>query len=196
MSDQPAPPTPAPPVTPPSAPSPAPPAPPAQPAAEAEDQRVPYSRFTEVNDKLKTASTELEELRAWKTEQEQAKLTEVEKAQRAVEEATQRATDAEQRAITLERAGWVAAAARKHGFAEPEAIATSVNLASVADEEAAGKLVEQLAAATGAGQAKPQGFGSLQGQRVQQPVPVGPDGEPDLKQGLGAELMNGLLRGR
>ena len=192
-------PTPAPPQPPPSpAPAPSPqPSPGTQPTDE--DQRVPYSRFTEVNDKLKAAQAEAAELKAWKEQQEQAQLSEIEKAQRAAEQATQRATEAEARALTRERTQWVVAAATAAGFADPADAALAVDLSKLTDKDAATAAVTQLATEKphwlGQAQpARPQGFGTIAGQPGSQAqVPVGPDGKPDEKAGLGRELMNNLF---
>lgn len=56
------------------------------PAAEsttpaAEDQRVPYDRFKQVNDERAALAAKVEELSTWKKDQEQAQLTEIERAQ-------------------------------------------------------------------------------------------------------------------
>lgn len=159
---------------------------------------MPYSRFTEVNDKLKAAQAEAEELRAWKEQQEQAQLSEIEKAQRVAEQATQRATDAEQRAQTLERTQWVVAAATAAGFADPADAALAVDLSALADRDAAAAAVTQLATDKphwlGTAQpTRPQGFGTIAGSPGTAAVPVGPDGQPDLKRAAGQELFRNLF---
>lgn len=182
--------------TPPPEPQPTPAAQPEQePAAGGEEQRVPYDRFKQVNDQLKASTTELEELRKWRDEQEAAKLSEIEKAQRVAEQATQRATEAEQKALRLERTGWVVAAARDAGFADPGDAALAVDLAAVESAEQATQAVQKLATDKPhwIGQAQPQrpsGFGTIT------QTPTNEKGEPDPKAGLGQELMRNLFGGR
>lgn len=149
--------------------------------------------------KAEKAEQEAAELRAYREEQEASKLSEIEKAQKAATEATERATAAEQRALTLERSQWVTAAARTAGFADPADAALAVNLSEVEDEQAAKAAVEQLAndKPHWLSQAKPQGFGTIgdRAGREEQP-PLGADGKPDMKAGLGKELAKSLLGGR
>lgn len=159
------------------------------------DQRVPYERFEEVNNRLKAAETERAELLKWKEEQEAAKLTEIEKAQKAATEAQERAEAAETRAQTIERGGWVVDAARKAGFADPQDAALAVKLDQIADQAAAEKAVEKLKGEKPhwlKGEGQPTAFGTLAGAPSKEP-PVGLDGKPDEKAGLGQELMAGLF---
>lgn len=164
------------------------------------DQAVPYERFKQVNDQLNASKTQLEQLQQWKDEQEKAKLSEIERANRERDEAAQRASEAEQKATVLERGGWVAEAARKAGFADPGDAAVFLNLADIDDEAKAAKAVEDLTKAKPhlLGQpSKPAGFGTIAGAPSNTPdVPVGPDGKPDHKKGLGQELFRGLLGGK
>lgn len=164
--------------------------------APVEDQRVPYDRFKQVNDEKAALAQQVEELAAWKRDQEQAQLSEQEKLQQAAAEATARAEAAEMRALTLERSQWVTAAARAAGFADPADAALAVNLGEVEDAAAAQTAVEKLAAAKPhwLTQAKPSGFGHIgeQPRRGSEP-PLDADGKPDLKAGLGQDLARHLL---
>lgn len=162
------------------------------------DQKVPYERFQEVNERLKAQEAENVELKKWREEQEAAKLTEIERVQKAASEAQQRAEAAEARAQTIERGGWVVDAARKAGFADPQDAALAVKLDEVEDQAAAEKAVEKLKGEKPhwlKGEGQPTAFGTLAGAPSKEP-PVGPDGKPDEKAGLGQELMAGLFGGK
>lgn len=162
------------------------------------EQRVPYDRFKQVNDQLAQSRSELEELRAWKDEQEAAKLSEIERATKERDDALAQAQAAMERATTLERTSWVTDAARKAGFTDPSDAAAFLPLGALEDEAAVVKAVEELAKNKPhlLSQAKPQGFGSLDGRRADKPAPVDADGNPDPKAGLGQELFQNLLNGR
>lgn len=201
MSDQP---TPAPTPTPSPSPSPAPTPSPGpnqptqpQPAAEIRDGVPVENQIGEWRRKAEKAEQEAAELRTWKEEQEAAKLTEIERATKERDEALATAQAATERATTMERSSWVEAAARKAGFTDPSDAAAFVKLADLGDEAAAAKAVEDLGKAKPhlLSQARPQGFGSLDGRRTDQAPPLDADGKPDLKRGLGQELVNGLLGG-
>lgn len=163
------------------------------------EQRVPYDRFKQVNDQLAASRTELEELRAWKEQQEQAQLSEIERAQAAASAATARAEAAEAKATAMERTALVVDAARAAGFADPRDAALAVDLGGVGDADAAKAAVEQLAKdkphwlATAGQQTQPTTFGTVSRQEKSSDVPVGDDGKPDHALGLGRELMNGLF---
>lgn len=162
---------------------------------QTDEQRVPYDRFKQVNDQFAAARAELEELRKWREEQETAKLSEIERATRERDEAIAQAQAATERATTMERSAWVTDAARKAGFTDPSDAAAFLPLTALEDEAQVAKAVEDLAKAKPhlLSQARPQGFGSLDGRRGEQAMPIGPDGKPDPKAGLGAELMTNLL---
>lgn len=182
-------------VTPP-APETTPPEPPAEPPpTEPKDQQVPYDRFKEVNDQLRTTKAELDKLTRAQKEREEAELSEVEKATKRADEAEARATAAEGKATTLERTGWVTAAARDAGFTDPGDAAAFLTLAEIEDKPAAKKAVEQLAKDKThlLKQERPTGFGTVGTPPPVGEVPVGPDGKPDHKRGLGQELANALL---
>lgn len=159
-----------------------------------DEQRIPYPRFKEVNDKLVASQTELDELRKWKDEQEAAKLSEIERATKERDDALAAAQAATERATKLERSGWVTDAARKAGFTDPTDAAVFLDLGDLEDEKAAGKAVEVLGKSKPhlLSKAKPQGFGALGGSQDKQ-TPLDDDGKPDLKAGLGAELARNLL---
>lgn len=164
-----------------------------------EEQRVPYDRFKQVNDERAALATQVEELAAWKKQQEEAQLSEQERLQAQHTEAVARAEAAEQRALTLERSQWVTAAARTAGFADPADAALAVNLGEVEDEQAAKQAVEKLAVDKPhwLSQAKPSGFGTI-GDRTsrEEAPPLGEDGKPDMRAGLGRDLARNLLGGR
>lgn len=148
--------------------------------------------------KAEKAEKEAQELRAWREEQEAAKLSEIERATKERDDALAQAQAAIERATTLERTSWVTDAARKAGFTDPSDAAAFLPLGSLEDEAAVTKAVEDLAKNKPhlLSQAKPQGFGSLDGRRADKQPPVDADGNPDPKAGLGQELFQNLLNGR
>lgn len=161
---------------------------------------VPYDRFTEVNERAKRAEAELAELRKFKEDAEAAKLTEIERAQREREVAEQRAEQAERRALELERTGLIRDAATKAGFADPsDAVAfLTSRLDEIDTPDAATAAVGQLAQtkkhllAAPAQPSAPAPIGGLVPHTAPGDLPVGPDGQPDVKAGLGRDLLASL----
>jgi hypothetical protein len=145
MAETPAPPAPAPsqPAPTPPPPSPAPTPPPSQPAADT--KAVPYDRFKEVNERAKQAEKELSELQAWKEQQENERLSELERATKRAEQAEQKAQQLEERATQLERSGWVRSAAQAAGFTDVEDALAFVDLSALKDADKAKAAVQDLA---------------------------------------------------
>lgn len=161
---------------------------------------VPYDRFKEVNDRARAAQDEVAQLRAWKEEQEQAKLTEIERAQQTAQTAEQRATTAETRADLAERRFDVWKAAHAAGFEDPEDAVVYLK-DQFGDLDSTDKIT---AAVNTLAEAKPKLIGSGAPSRPapiggltppsapNSDVPLGPDGKPDEKAGLGRDLLAAL----
>jgi seryl-tRNA synthetase len=123
----------------------APAAPADQPKADPPANTVPYDRFTEVNEKSKRLSAELEELRQWKDEQESKSLSELERERKRAEAAEKTAQEAEQRVTNLERGSWVRAAATEAGFLDPSDAIQFIDLTDTETETQARNAVKRLA---------------------------------------------------
>lgn len=180
---------------------PVPAAPAAPPAADPPaEQAVPYQRFKEVNDRLKAAEDTARELQSWKAEQERAQLSETERLTQERDQAIQRADQAEQQVTRLQRGQLVATAAASAGFADPQDAAAFIDLTSIEDAAAAKTAVEQLAASkphlvkapSAPQQERPAPIGGLTAPQPAADVPVGQDGKPDAKLGLGRDLLASL----
>jgi len=109
------------------------------------ERTVPYDRFQQVNEKAKTLSAQIDELKAWKDEQEAKNLSDLERVTKAREEAEQRAQQAEQRAVSLERGGWVTSAAAAASFDDPSDALAFVDLNEIESERDAKRAVKELA---------------------------------------------------
>lgn len=173
---------------------------PVEPAQQppAGEQAVPYQRFKEVNDRLRAAEDEARELREWKAEQERAALSETERLTQERDQALQLAEQAEGKVTRLERGQLVATAAAAAGFADPQDAAAFIDLATIDDQAAARTAVQQLAESKPHLLKQPPGvperpapIGGLTGQPAGE-VPVGQDGKPDSKLGLGRDLLASL----
>lgn len=170
---------------------------PAQPPAG--EQAVPYQRFKEVNDRLRAAEDAARELQEWKAEQERAALSETERLTQERDQALQRAEQAEGKVTRLERGQLVATAAAAAGFADPQDAAAFIDLSAIEDQAAARTAVQQLAESKphlvkqqpGAPE-RPAPIGGLTGAQPAVEVPVGQDGKPDAKLGLGRDLLASL----
>jgi DNA repair exonuclease SbcCD ATPase subunit len=178
---------------------------------EAEDQRVPYERFQKANQKAKEAAEkatalekQFQDLQRQLQEREDASLPELERERKRAEALEKRAAEAEKRAAEAEggvaairREQWLTAAATAEGFANPARAAQLVeNLAGIEDADQAARAVRKLA--------KSDPY-LIKAQDAPLPGRVLQDGkqtktdskdEPDLKAGLGAELLEGLFGGR
>lgn len=132
---------------PPAAAAPAAPAPAAPAAPAPDDQRVPYDRFREANERAKAAEQQLGELQKWKEEQEAKGLSELERIRRQQQQAEQRAAEAETRLVQVERSGYIRNAAAAARFMDPEDAVAFLNgkLADFDTPQKAQKAVEDLA---------------------------------------------------
>ena len=183
----------------PPAPAGAPAAPPAAPSASTETQAVPYERFREVNESLKAEREQREALERWKAEQERAAMTEQERITAERDEALTRAQQAEDRAVKLERGQLVAAAARRANFADPDDAAAFIDLATIEDQATADAAVAQLAErkphllrSEPAAPTTPTAIGGLTSPAPGGEPPVGQDGKPDVRHGLGRDHLASL----
>lgn len=111
----------------------------------ADEQRVPLDRFRSVTSENKELRGQLDELSKWKEEQEQAALSELERERSAREKAEQQATEALDRANTLERSTWIRSAAAAAGFTDPEDAVGLIGTSSIEDADLAAKQVAALA---------------------------------------------------
>lgn len=185
----------------PPAPAGAPPAPPAAPSASAstDTQAVPYERFREVNESLKAEREQREALERWKAEQERAAMTEQERITAERDEALTRAQQAEDRVVKLERGQLAAAAARRANFADPDDAAAFIDLATIEDQATADAAVAQLAErkphllrTETTAPTTPTAIGGLTSPAPGGEPPVGQDGKPDVRLGLGRDLLASL----
>lgn len=183
---------------------PAPEAKPAEPPAPAEKPAkdepgpVPYDRFAEVNEKAKAEAERAAALEQKLKEREEAELTEKERAEKRAEEAEQRAQEAEGKATKLERGGWIKDAAAKAGFQNPADASAFLNLSEIDSEEKAAKAVESLAGERAyllMGTTERRGLASALSTGTSGDVPLDEDGKPDVKRGLGSDLL-GMLSGK
>jgi hypothetical protein len=111
------------------------------------DQKVPYERFEEVNNRAKKASQELEELRSKLIEFEDRDKSEVERERAARERAESQLSDLMGKVTSLEKGAWVRSAAAELGFHDPEDAVTHLysNLGALEDQREAKRLVRKLA---------------------------------------------------
>lgn len=156
------------------------------------EQRVPLDRFRTVTAENRELRTQLDELAKWKEEQEQAQLTELERERQAREKAEAQLAETAARATSLERSVWIRNAALASGFADPEDAVALIGTDVVENEETAGELVKALADKKphllSSAESGPATIGAPISQSPAQ-VPVDADGNPDVKAGLGHELL-------
>ncbi len=163
-----------------------------------EENRVAESK-RKADQALKRAEeiqAERDELAKWKEERENADLSEGDKILKRAERAETRAKAAEDRAERLERGGWLRDAATRAGYNDPaDAVdfAYSRNAISGLDEQKkADKFVTDLAEEKQHllhVQAQPGPFGSLTDNSPRDNIPRDGNGEPDLKRGMGQDLL-------
>lgn len=178
-------------TTEPPAPAPPAPVPPAPPAG----QTVPYDRFKEVNEELKSTRTQLEDLTKWKDEQEQKNLSELERERKERAKAETRASELESKLTNMERSALVRKAALSAEFVDPEDAVSMLDLTQIDDEEKAKAAVEKLAEEKDhlVKKAGPTPIGAPLRPGTPDAVPVGPDGKPDMAAGLGRDMLRGLF---
>lgn len=109
------------------------------------DQRVPLDRFRSVTSENKELRTELEDLKKWKEEQEQAQLSEIERERAAREKAEATAQEATEKALNLERGGWLRSAALAAGFADPDDAIALIGTKEIENSDGAAAAVKDLA---------------------------------------------------
>lgn len=179
--------------TPPEQPSPPPSEPPSPPAAGGAAE----TRIRELNKRATEAERKLREI-------EERDLSEQQKAVKRAEAAEKRAADAERAAARMTRERWAETAAAQMGFRRAEDAVLRLDLDNLDTEAKVRAEVKKLAERAdlrdllGAGGAPaPQAFGHMGGQTPPPPgaeaqVPVGEDGKPDHKLGLGQELLRSM----
>lgn len=153
-------------------------------------------RERKAREEAESLKAQLAELAKWKEEREAQDLSETEREKNAREKAEKRAEEAEQRAQRLERGGWVRDHAARQGFHDPADAVAFSDLSSLEDEKAAEKAVKDLAKSKPhllKSEPEPSAFGSLiESGTPENGVPTTPDGEPDVKRGLGSDLLKHL----
>jgi len=161
---------------------------------------IPYDRFKQVNDERAQLAQRIQELENAEVERQRAALSEQERAQQDAQRYQTEAQSNEQRAIRAERALEVWKAAHAAGFRDPDDAVTFLS-AQIADLDTAEKVKQAVAEllerkahlkATGQGGPTPIGLPGHQ-QRPQAEVPLGADGKPDVKAGLGQDLLANLF---
>lgn len=112
-----------------------------------EDQKVPYSRFEEVNKRAKDAEQRLAELNERLLEFEDRDKSEVERERAARTRAETQLTDLMGKVTALEKGAWVRSAAAELNFHDPEDAMSHLRdkLAGLEDERDAKRLVQSLA---------------------------------------------------
>lgn len=158
-------------------------------------QTVPYDRFREVNERAKAAEEQLAEITKWKQEQEQAKLSDIERAEAQRKEAEERATAAEARALNLERSGMVRSAALGARFTDPDDAVEFLakKLGDLDTPEKVKAAVAELAKSKPhlVGSRAGGGDGGARGGAIDD-VPRTADGKVDVARGLGQDLLSAL----
>lgn len=158
-------------------------------------QTVPYDRFKEVNDRAKAAEDQLAELTKWKDEQEAAKLSDIERAEQERQKAEERATQAEQKALNLERSGFVRSAAQAARFTDPDDAVAFLEgkLGDLETPEQAKEAVAALAKSKPhlVGSRAGGGDGGARGGTLDD-IPRTADGKVDVARGLGQDLLAAL----
>lgn len=171
-----------------------------------EDQRIPYTRFEEVNKRAKQAEKELDDLRNKILEFEDRDKSEVDRERSARQRAESQLGELMTKVTSLEKGAWVRQAAADMNFHDPEDAVSHLreNLTSLEDQRDAKRLVRKLADSKKhlvreekkderrsigqvfAGQQVPQQQGQQQQQRS--PQQVAAERELEFAQGLSQQL--------
>jgi hypothetical protein len=112
-----------------------------------DEQRIPYTRFEEVNKRAKQAEKELDDLRNKILEFEDRDKSEVDRERSARQRAESQLGDLMTKVTSLEKGAWVRSAAAELDFHDPEDAVSHLreNLASLEDQRDAKRLVRKLA---------------------------------------------------
>lgn len=112
-----------------------------------EDQRIPYTRFEEVNKRAKQAEKELDDLRNKILEFEDRDKSEVDRERSARQRAESQLGELMNKVTSLEKGAWVRSAAAELNFHDPEDAVSHLreNLAGLEDQRDAKRLVRKLA---------------------------------------------------
>ena len=112
-----------------------------------DEQRIPYTRFEEVNKRAKQAEKELDDLRNKILEFEDRDKSEVDRERSARQRAESQLGELMNKVTGLEKGAWVRSAAAELNFHDPEDAVSHLreNLASLEDQRDAKRLVRKLA---------------------------------------------------
>lgn len=112
-----------------------------------EEQRIPYSRFEEVNKRAKQAEQELSDLRNKIIEFEDRDKSEVERAKDRAQRAESQLEQLMGKVTSLEKGAWVRSAAAELNFHDPEDAVQHLreSLGGLDDQRDAKRLVQKLA---------------------------------------------------
>lgn len=113
----------------------------------ADEQRIPYSRFEEVNKRAKNAEQELSDLRSKIIEFEDRDKSEVERAKDRAQRAEAQLQEVMGKVTSLEKGAWVRSAAAELNFHDPEDAVSHLRdqLGGLEDSRDAKNLVKRLA---------------------------------------------------
>ena len=113
----------------------------------AEEQRIPYARFEEVNSRAKHAEKELEDLRQRIVDFEERDKSEAERAQARAQRAEERLQQMQSTVTAMQKGAWVRSAATEMGFHDPEDAVAHLQekLVKLEDERDAKRMVKSLA---------------------------------------------------
>lgn len=160
-----------------------------------EDQRVPLDRFQQVTTQNKEMRERLAKLEEEEQKRQREQMTELQRAEAERDEERQKREAAEQKALDLERGGYLRSAAAAAGFADPEDAVALIGLSEIEDQLAAQQAVTELA------QKKPHLIASGK----PGPTPIGnplpgngatpQPGDDDPKRQVGRDLL-GMLTGK
>jgi hypothetical protein len=109
------------------------------------DQKVPYSRFEEVNKRARQAEQELEDLRQKIIEFEDRDKSELDRAKDRASRAETALEQLSGKVTAMEKGAWVRSAAAELNFHDPEDAVAALNLATLEDERHARREVDKLA---------------------------------------------------
>ena len=113
----------------------------------AEEQRIPYARFEEVNTRAKHAEKELEDLRQRIVDFEERDKSEAERAQARANRAEPQLAQLQSTVTAMQKGSWVRSAATELEFHDPEDAVAHLQekLARLEDERDAKRMVKSLA---------------------------------------------------
>lgn len=161
-------------------------------------EKIPYSRFRQIAEDRQQLKQRVQELEQAEAERQRAAMSEQERMRTDLTAAEQCVTDLEQRAVLAERSMTAWKIAHRTGFRHPDDAVTFLRdqlpgLDGDQLEQAVKDLADRRPDLVEAGdRQQPAGFGQTTPPPVPQ-VPVGPDGQPDHRAALGADLFRQLI---